>query len=156
MVRSAAEEARLTAAARAVLKENILPSYRALHDFLQREYLPRARTSIAWSALPLGNAWYDYLLRRTTGSAATQAELHIQGVAEVERLQQRVRSLLSEAAFPGDAQAFYERMRSDPKFSHKDSAGLLSAYQRLKAEVADAAPSLFIAFPRAEFGIRSV
>jgi len=151
-----AEEARLTAAVRAVLKENILPSYRALHDFLQREYLPRTRTSVAWSALPLGNAWYAYLLRRTTGTAATQAELHLQGVAEVERLEKRVRALLSEAAFPGDAQAFYERMRGDPRFSRKESAELLGAYQNLKAEVVDAAPSLFAAFPRAEFAIRSV
>jgi uncharacterized protein (DUF885 family) len=153
---TAADEARLTAAVRAVVKENILPSYRALHDFLQREYLPRTRTNVAWSALPLGSAWYAYILRRTTGGAATQAELHMQGVAEVERLQQRVRSLLSEAAFAGDAQAFYERMRGDPRFSHKDSADLLAVYQSLKAEVADAAPSLFLAFPRAEFGIRSV
>ena len=153
---AAAEEARLTAAVRAVLKENILPSYRALHDFLQREYLPRTRTSVAWSVLPLGNAWYTYMLRRTTGSAATPAELHALGVAEVERLQQRVRSLLSEASFPGDAQAFYERMRGDPRFSHKDTAELLGAYQSLKAEVADAVPSSFMAFPRAEFGIRSV
>jgi len=153
---AAAEEARLTAAVRTVLKENILPSYRALHDFLQREYLPRTRTSVAWSALPLGSAWYAYILRRTTGSAATQAELHALGVAEAERLQQRVRSLLSEASFPGDAQAFYERMRADPRFSHKDSAELLGAYQSLKVEVADAAPALFAAFPRAEFGIRGV
>jgi uncharacterized protein (DUF885 family) len=153
---AAAEEARLTAAVRAVLKENILPSYRALHDFLQREYLPRTRTSVAWSALPLGSAWYAYILKRTTGSAATQAELHMQGVAEVERLQQRVRSLLSEAAFPGDAQAFYDRMRGDPRFFHKDSTDLVGAYQSLKAEVAEAAPALFIVFPRAEFGIRSV
>jgi uncharacterized protein (DUF885 family) len=153
---TAAEDARLTAAVRTVLKENLLPSYRALHDFLQREYLPRTRTSTAWSALPLGNAWYAYILRRTTGSAATQADLHALGVAEVERLQQRVRSLLSEASFPGDAQGFYERMRGDPRFSHKDGAELLSAYQTLKVEVADAAPSLFIAVPRAEFGIRSV
>jgi uncharacterized protein (DUF885 family) len=150
------EEARLTAAVRAVLKESVLPAYRALHDFLQREYLPRSRTSVAWSALPLGNAWYAYILRRTTGSATTQAELHALGVAEVERLQQRVRSLLSDASFPGDAQAFYERMRGDPRFSRRDSAELLSAYQSLKAEVADAAPSLFIDFPRAEFGIRGV
>jgi uncharacterized protein (DUF885 family) len=151
-----AEEARLTAAVRSVVKESVLPSYRALHDFLQREYMPRTRTSVAWSALPLGSAWYAYILRRTTGSAATQAELHRQGVAEVERLQQRVRSLLSEAAFPGDAQAFYERMRGDPRLSHKDSADLLGAYRSLRAEVADAAPSLFIAFPRAEFGVRKV
>lgn len=149
-------EARLTAAVRTVLKENVLPAYRALHDFLQGEYLPRTRTSIAWSALPLGNAWYAYILRRTTGSAAPAAELHQQGVAEVERLQQRIRSLLSETAFTGDAQAFYERMRGDPRFSPKDSAELLSAYQSLRAEVRDAAPALFIAFPRAEFGIRGV
>jgi uncharacterized protein (DUF885 family) len=153
---AAAEEARLTAAVRAVLKESILPSYRALHDFLQREYLPRTRTSVAWSVLPLGNAWYTYILRRTTGSAATPAELHALGVAEVERLQQRVRSLLSEASFPGDAQAFYERMRGDPRLSHKDTAELLGAYQSLKVEVADAAAASFMAFPRAEFGIRKV
>jgi uncharacterized protein (DUF885 family) len=152
---AAAEEARLTAV-RTVLKESVLPSYRALHDFLQREYMPRTRTSVAWSSLPLGNAWYAYILRRTTGSAATQADLHTLGVAEVERLQQRVRALLSEASFSGDAQGFYERMRADPRFSHKDTAELLSAYQSLKVEVADAAPALFIAVPRAEFGIRGV
>ncbi|HLZ99325.1 MAG TPA: DUF885 domain-containing protein, partial [Steroidobacteraceae bacterium] len=151
-----AQEARLTAGVRAVLKENVLPAYRALHDFLQREYLPRARTSVGWSALPLGNAWYAYLLRRSTGSAATPAELHMEGVAEVERLQTRVRSLLSEAAFPGDPQAFYDRMRADPRYSHKEFADLLGAYQGVKAEVQEAAPALFSAFPRAEFGIRKV
>jgi uncharacterized protein (DUF885 family) len=153
---AAAQETRLTAAVRSVVKESVLPAYRALHDFLQSEYLPRTRTSVAWSALPLGKAWYAYLLRRATGSAATQAQLHAEGVAEVERLQLRIRSLLSEAAFPGDAQAFYERMRGDPRFSNRESADLLGAYQSLKAETADAVPALFIAFPRAEFGIRAV
>jgi uncharacterized protein (DUF885 family) len=47
-------------------------------------------------------------------------------------------------------------MRGDPRFSHKESADLLGAYQSLKTEVATAASALFIAFPRAEFGIRSV
>ena len=47
-------------------------------------------------------------------------------------------------------------MRGDPRFFRKDSAELLGAYQSLKAEIADAAPELFSAFPRAEFAIREV
>jgi uncharacterized protein (DUF885 family) len=151
-----AEEARLTAAVRGVVTGSILPAYVTLHDFLQREYLPRTRTSVAWSALPLGDAWYLHLLKRTTGGAAAPALLHAQGVAEVERLQQRVRVLLAEASFPGDAQGFYERMRDDPQYSHQDLAGLLVAYQSLGVEVTAAAPALFSAFPRAEFEVRGV
>jgi uncharacterized protein (DUF885 family) len=154
--KASAEEARLSAAVRKVLTDSIFPAYLALHDFLQREYLPRTRTSVAWSDLPLGNAWYLHLLKRNTGGATTPALLHAQGVAEIERLQQRVRLLLAEASFPGDAQGFYERMRDDPQYSHQDLAGLLVAYQSLSVEVAAAAPALFSAFPRGGFGIRGV
>src|SRR5208282_1267509 len=63
-----AEGTRLTAAMTAVIRDKITPSYRALHEFLQHEYLPRSRTSVALSALPLGDAWYAYLAKRTTGS----------------------------------------------------------------------------------------
>jgi len=92
-------------------------SYRALHDFLQREYLPRARTSVALSALPLGESWYAYLAKRFTDGTLGPAQLHAAGTAEVERARQRLTALLAETAFAGNAPGFMDHMRHDPRFS---------------------------------------
>jgi uncharacterized protein (DUF885 family) len=146
------ERLRLTAAMRREIKDSVLPSYRVLHDFLEREYLPRSRTSVALSALPLGDAWYAYLAKRYTGAAETPAKLHAQGLTQIERLHQRMQTLLGDVA----PQAFYERMRGDPRYSYKSAAELMTAYQELKVQVDAAVPSLFPTAPRGEFTLRSV
>jgi len=138
------------------VKEKILPSYRALHDFLQHEYLSRSRASVGLSALPLGDAWYGYLARRATGSVLTPVQLHALGVSEVERLHGAVQSVLTEASYSGNPQAYFDLMRHDPRFSYASAEELIRAYQDLKVQVASAAPALFSAFPSADFGIRSV
>jgi uncharacterized protein (DUF885 family) len=145
------------------VKQGVLPAYRRLHDFLEHEYLPQARTSVGLSALPLGPAWYTYLVQRTIGSGAAAAQLptppvqlHTLGLKEVERLHQRVQALLAEAVFSGDARAFLDVIRGDPRLGYKDPADLLGAYQALKPRVADTVPILFTAMPRAEFGIHRV
>ena len=40
------------------LRTRVIPEYRRLHDYLSKEYLPHARDTIAWSALPSGDYWY--------------------------------------------------------------------------------------------------
>ena len=67
------------------ISEKLLPANRALHDFLQKEYLPRARTGIALSELPLGRQWYAFLVKRATSSALSPDEIGRIGIAEVER-----------------------------------------------------------------------
>lgn len=151
-----AEQLRLSGAIKSVVKEKILPSYRSLHDFLQREYLSRSRSSIGLSSLPLGDAWYGYLARRETGSALTPLQLHALGVSEVERLHGAVQSVLADASFSGTSQAYFDLMRHDPRFSYTSAEELLRAYQDLKIQVAGAAPALFAAFPREDFAIRGV
>ena len=146
------ERVRLTAAMRQEIKEHVLPSYRAMHDFLENDYLPRSRTSVGLSILPLGDAWYAYLAKRYTGGAQTPAQLHAQGVAEIERLHQRLQTLLGDTG----AQAFYEHMRSDPRYSYKSADELMTAYQELKVQVDAAVPALFPIAPRGEFSIRRV
>jgi uncharacterized protein (DUF885 family) len=150
------ERLRLTNAMKTLLKERVLPSYRALHDFLQQEYLPRSRATVGWSALPLGDAWYAYRVRRTAGIAATPAQLHALGVTEVERLQRVLHSILADASFPGTAQDYLEGMSRDPRFSYTDAGELLRAYEDLKAQSAAAAAQLFSTVPAGDYVIRSV
>ncbi len=150
------ERRRLTTAMTALLRDRILPSFRALHDFLRQEYLPRSRTSVGWSALPLGDAWYAYRVRRVAGTAASPAQLHALGMSEVDRLHGAVQAVLLEAAFPGSAQAYLEGITHDPRFSYAGADELLRAYADLKTQVAASAPALFAVFPRGDYAVRRV
>jgi uncharacterized protein (DUF885 family) len=137
------------------VRDKVLPAYRELHDFLRDEYLPRARAGGGLSALPLGAAWYAFLIERETGSHLKAAELHALGLAETERLHGRLQALLAEAGFAGNAQAFFEAMDHGP---HAVGAPeeLLRFYEQLKAETSAAIPALFEETPQADFNDRPV
>jgi uncharacterized protein (DUF885 family) len=137
------------------VKEEILPAYRHLHDFLRDEYLPRARQSIALSALPLGPAWYAHLVRRETASRLAPADIHAIGVAEADRLHGRLQSLLAEAGFAGNAQAYFEAAQRDPPIAYKAPEELLDFYAELKVSAAAAVATEFADSPQADFLIRA-
>jgi uncharacterized protein (DUF885 family) len=154
-IETAGEQTRLKDGLAARVRDKILPAYRELHDFLRDEYLPHARTSTGLSALPLGESWYAFLIKRETGSHQKPAELHALGLAETERLHGRLQALLAEAGFAGNAQAFFEAMNHGP---HAIGAAdeLLHFYEQLKTEAAAAIPALFTDAPQADFTDRPV
>ena len=130
------ERTRISTSLGGAVKDRLLPAYRELHDFIQSEYLARARVSIALSALPLGPSWYLSLVRRAAGPQATASDIHAIGVAEVERLRARLLSLPAGMA----PAAQFE---------------LLDAYQELKTQTLAAMPSLFADAPPADFEVRA-
>jgi uncharacterized protein (DUF885 family) len=123
----------LTKAISSAISEKLLPANRALHDFLRQEYLPRTRTGIAWSDLPLGSQWYTYRVKRATGAALSPDEIGRIGAVEVERI-----GALQQ---PHDAAPLA-------------GAELLSAYKDLEAQVLAAIPSLFSDVPKEDVDIR--
>jgi uncharacterized protein (DUF885 family) len=90
---AASERARLSASLDAAVRQRLLPALRELQDFMQADYLPRSRPTVALSALPLGTAWYLSLVRRATGGQMTPDEIHALGIAEVDRLRARLQTL---------------------------------------------------------------
>jgi uncharacterized protein (DUF885 family) len=129
----AAERARLTKDMTSAIADKLLPANRALHDFLQKEYLPRVRAGIALSELPLGSQWYAYRINRTIGTPLSADEIYRAGVAEVERLG----SPPVQEATPAPA------------------VSLVNAYRDLQSQVQAALPALFSELPKSNFEIRS-
>jgi uncharacterized protein (DUF885 family) len=84
------DRTRLTDNLNRAIRDKLLPAYRQLHDFIQNDYLPRARTTVALAALPLGSSWYAYRVKRATDSPLTPKEIHVLGVAELERIRARL------------------------------------------------------------------
>ena len=127
------ERTRLTGDLTRAIGEKLLPANRALHDFLQKEYLPRARTSLALSELPLGREWYAFLVKKTAGTALSPDEISRAGAAEVERL---------GPPPPREATAVA-------------ASGLLNAYKELEVQVQAALPQAFAEVPKSDLEIRS-
>ena len=152
----AAEHQRISEGLAAAVKEEILPAYRRLHDFLRDEYLPRARQSIALSALPLGAAWYSHLVRRETGSTLSPADIHAIGSTETERLHGRLQSVLAEAGFAGNAQAYFAAAQSEPRVAYATPEELLDFYAQLKVSAAAAIATEFAESPQGDFLISPV
>ncbi len=140
------ERARLTRELTRAVSQDLLPATRELHDFLLRDYLPRARAGLALTDLPLGRSWYAYRMKRAVGGAATATEIHQIGIAEVERLRQRMQTLREAlpAAVPSEL----------PRAIARDRAALLDAYQDLASQVAAAVPNVFAAMPKAALDFR--
>ena len=130
----AADRAKLTRDITSAVSQRLLPANRALHDFLRKEYLPRARAGLALSDLPLGSQWYAYRVRRATSSALLPDEINRIGIVEVERLGSPARDAAAAAA---------------------PANGLLDGYRELQAQVPAALPALFAEIPTAEFDIRA-
>jgi uncharacterized protein (DUF885 family) len=115
------------------IANKLLPANRALRDFLKQEYLPATKPSLALAALPLGNRWYAYRVKRATGSLLSADEIGRIGAAEVERI--------GHAQAPSDAAAV-------------PTVDLVAAYTDLQARVRAAIPSLFAQIPQADIDIR--
>ncbi len=127
------ERGRLTRDMMNAVSQRLLPAIRALHDFLQTEYLPRTRTGLALSELPLGRRWYAFLVKRATSTTLSPDEVARIGAAEVERLGPNP----PREATPAPA------------------GGLVNAYRELAAQVQAALPAAFSEIPKAELDIRS-
>jgi len=141
------------------VKDKLLPAYREMHDFLQNEYLPRARLTVGLSALPLGPAWYAYRLKRATGTKLSPNEIHAIGLAEVERIRARMQALpgrVPAAAPAAHASAPAATHASAPAATHATDGDPLGAIQELKNKVLAAVPALFSAVPQGDFEIHSL
>jgi len=151
-----ADQARLRTAYRDAVIRQINPAYQRLHDFIRDEYLPRARSSVAWSELPLGHDWYAYRVKVATTTALTPEEIHRIGLDEVARIGAEMDRVIVELGFKGDRRAFLDSLRADPRFYFDHEEELLAAYGALKARVRARLPELFDQAPKADFEIRAV
>jgi len=153
---SVEDRTRLTKAYEQALATKVLPAYRRLHDYLQNEYLPKARTSVGFDALPGGDVWYAYLVRYYTTTAMTPAEVHQVGLAEVARIRTEMERIKTQVGHTGDLRSFFDALRTDKRFQYERPEELLDDYGALRDRVDAALPALFAQRPKASFEIRPV
>jgi uncharacterized protein (DUF885 family) len=151
----AAERGRLTQEYRATIVKT-LASHERLLVFMKNDYLPKARASVGWSALPGGREWYAFLVRLFTTTSMQPDAIHVLGLEEVARIEGEMNGVRQQVGFDGDLKAFFRYLKEDPRFYFQNEADLLAGYRELKTRIGALLPKMFSDFPRADYEIRAV
>lgn len=78
---------------RTLVEQTIDPAIRKYHDFLETEYLPRARKAFGVSANPRGEECYRAELRLSTTLPLTPKDVRESGFAELARIESEMKAL---------------------------------------------------------------
>jgi uncharacterized protein (DUF885 family) len=153
---SAKDRQRIGDAYSAALTREVMPAYTRLADFIEKNYLPAARTTVGWADLPDGQAWYRWRIRGATTMDMPADEIHRLGLAEVARIRGEMLAVKDQVGFKGDLDAFFKFLEEDPQFYFTNESELLEAYRGIKRRIDALLPKLFADFPKADYEIRPV
>ncbi len=150
----------LRTAARGALVDHVRPAWTALIDWADSERLlagDRARG--VWS-LPDGAAFYEQRLAAMTTTDLTADEIHALGLAEVARIQGKMRALKDSVGFDGSLQEFFAFVREDPRFIYPSTDEGRNAYLDAARGYLDGIeqrlPEFFGLLPKADLEVRRV
>jgi len=152
---SAADKKRLTDAYVAAIDQQITPSFKKLEDFLQNEYLPKARTTTGISGIPGGDKYYRFLIRQQTTTNKTPDEIYNTGLSEVKRIRTEMERVKDETGFKGDMQSFFTYLHTDKKFTpYKTPKEILDAFEKIHQTMQPNLQKMFGHTPKTPFEIR--
>jgi uncharacterized protein (DUF885 family) len=137
---TAADREALDARCAEAIEVSVLPAYRKLIAFFERQ-LPRSTTDDGAWKLPDGDAYYAYRLRSETTTKMTPQQVHDLGLSEVARIAQEMTAILTAQGRlqPGETPAHaLARLAKDPQFLYpNDAAGRKAALADYAAMVDD-------------------
>jgi uncharacterized protein (DUF885 family) len=151
-----AERERLTAAARKVIAEAVVPAYRQFATVFGHAYLPACRETVGIWDTPDGRAFYANRARHHTTTSLTPEQIHEIGLAEVARNRVAMQKVMDEVGFKDELTAFFEHLRTDPKFYYKTPEELYRAYAFITKVIDPELPRLFGRLYRTPFGLRPI
>jgi len=151
-----AEGQRLQQEARRVIQGSTFAAYRSLLSFMEQEYLPGARQSIAASDLPDGRRFYEHRVRMNVSLDVTPEAVHQTGLSEVSRIRQEMEAIREKVGFAGDLAAFGEHLRHEVRFYAATPEQLMKEVAYVLKRMDGELPRLFRRLPRLPYGIKPV
>jgi uncharacterized protein (DUF885 family) len=151
----AATRARVEADYRGLLANAMFPALRRLAAFVRNDYLPKARTTDGYGALPNGDKMYAFAVRTETTTDLTADEIHELGLREVSRIQASYLATAQKAGFTGKLSEARTWLRSKPEnYPFASGEQVIEQLNRIHARIVPQLPKLFGRLPKAGFEIR--
>jgi uncharacterized protein (DUF885 family) len=132
---------------RAVVEQKINPAIQKYRDFLEKEYLPKARATLAVTALPNGAACYQAFLRYSTTLNRTPQEVYDLGERTVAENAAVVADLGSKLYGTRDIPTIVKKNNDAPANKFKSAEESLAYANDLLQAALDKSRPLFLKLP---------
>ncbi|MDP2541479.1 DUF885 domain-containing protein [Tenacibaculum discolor] len=110
---SDADKTRLTEAYSNMLNDKLIPSFKAMYEFLNSDYLAAGRESSGISDIPNGTAYYQHAIKNYTTTNMTANEIHELGLKEVARILAEMEKVKEQVGFEGSLKEFFDFVRNN-------------------------------------------
>lgn len=154
---SEADKKRLIDAYTSLINDQLVPAYTRLRDFMQNEYLSKARTTSGYNALPDGDKIYATTIRASTTTKLTPDQVYKLGLSEVARIRSEMEKVKIQFGFNGDLKSFFDFVRTSDKFyPFKNAEEILNYYRNILPQIQLKLSIMFNHVPKTPFEIRQV
>jgi uncharacterized protein (DUF885 family) len=150
-----AEQERIKTETLDTISKEVLPAYLRFARFLEVSYVPAGRAEPGISSLSDGAKYYAFLLRHTTTTDLTAAQIHQIGLDEVKRDEAEMLLIAQKLGFQ-DLPSFRASLKTNPKLKAASAASLLDAYRGYLTPMQAKLPQLFGRLPKAPFEVAAV
>ena len=146
------------------VREQVVPAFRELADFLEKEYIPGCRETIGAGQGIDGIPYYESNLRRETTTTLSAQQIHDIGLKEVARIKGEMMRVIDETEwadkdkYKGEERfaKFVEFLRTDPRFYFTSDKAMLDGYKVICKSIDPDLTRLFGVMPRLTYGIRPI
>ncbi|MBT8222856.1 MAG: DUF885 domain-containing protein, partial [Eudoraea sp.] len=143
--------------AQMLISEKVVPTFRKIKTFFEKEYLPQTRKEIGISATPGGWAFYQHRINYyTTSYRYTAEDIHQLGRKEVSRIQNEMYTIIASLGFEGSFSDFLNFLRTDPRFYADTPEALLREARDIAKRIDGELPRFFKTLPRRSYGVKPV
>lgn len=138
-----------------IIAKKIIPSYQKMGNFLETEYLPKARDTDGINALPKGNEIYAYYVKSWTTTGKTPEEINQIGLEQVAMLRNEMEKVKQQVGFNGTLEQFINHLKEDPKaMPYKTNKEVLDAFNAVLTKITPKLKTMFSVTPKTPFEIR--
>ncbi len=149
------QKEKYTAAYVDLIGKKIVPAYAAMGEFLEKEYLPKARDTDGINALPKGKDIYAFYARNWTTTNKTPDDIYKTGLAEVAMLRAEMEKVKQQVGFAGNLDQFVAHVKEDPAaMSYKSEKEIIDAFNAVLKKITPKLKTMFSHSPKTPFEIR--
>ncbi len=147
---------KLRRAAMEEIERSVIPFYRELLDFIEKEYIPAGYEQVGAWQFPRGEEFYALRARGFTTTSLTPDEIHELGLKEVARIRAEMEKVVNQLEYKGTFAEFLQELRTDKKHYYTSSDELLAGYQIISKRIDPLLPKLFKRLPRIPYGVEAI
>ena len=152
---SAVEQTRIHDEVLVAINKQVYPAYQRFARFLQATYIPAGRADPGIWSIPDGDAYYAFLVKQSTTTDYTPAQIHQIGLDQVRQDEADMLVIAKKLGYP-DVAALRAAIVANPKLHPTSAEALLDAYRADLDKMRPKLPELFGRLPKAPLTVEAV